>query len=63
MMVTRAPKYDLIVLSHTENEVVLGRIEYEYDRKNINLALLRISHQNLKSVTNIDVAVFKITYD
>ena len=30
---TRAPKYDLVVLSRTEYEVVLGRTEYKYDRK------------------------------
>ena len=29
----RAPKYDLVVLSRTEYEVVLGRTEYKYDRK------------------------------
>ena len=31
MMVTRAPKYDLVVLSRTEYEFVLGRTEYEYN--------------------------------
>ena len=30
---SRAPKYDLVVLSRTEYKVVLGRTEYKYDRK------------------------------
>ena len=37
LFVNRAPKYDLVVLSRTEYEVVLGRTEYKYDRKNVNL--------------------------
>ena len=48
MLHTRTPKYDLVILSRTKYGVVLGRTEYEYDRKNVNLVRVstRYDHFN-----------------